>query len=485
MAQYAWVLLVMSNEEYFMGAIVCAKSLKAQNTIYPIILMVGNDLLEYLETHIELLLTIFDDITIVPIIEHPTIALSSKHQQEIYKNWISKSFTKWSCLALCPDGGLKSLAFDKVILLDADLVFISNCDELFELTAPAGCFSQPWASPYHKNGSYNPYIKSNKRWQLNKDIPHGETINSDLIMSALTNTSHSKNKTFAVSGFMVLLQPNMEDYNLLLEIIYSSPIYGKNTKINETTINIQSISGSDETAISLLYAHRGINFTHIHQKYAAVLWKEEWVPASEARAIHYFGKTKPWNMNIDEYPDLKIWWDFANSLDENFKKIFNPEYEPNLLDIAVAEYELVKDVQKMIVNYLTPINKQTPEQKINKQELWERAKLFTAQFFKNASSNTSSNITYPLWKQFLETEYNYEKFNIAKIFFNKWLAEIKIFVANRIKINPRQIKITILENEIICGAHIKINKNRKYISALEKNEDIIPLLISQINEMIY
>ena len=88
MSQYAWVMLVMSKVEYFMGALVCAKSLKDNNTIYPIILMIGDDIVDYLANDIvdftipikelpkqsirDLLLTVFDDIVIVPIIEHPT-----------------------------------------------------------------------------------------------------------------------------------------------------------------------------------------------------------------------------------------------------------------------------------------------------------------------------------------------------------------------------------------------------------------------------
>jgi hypothetical protein len=287
--------------------------------------------------------------------------------------------------------------------------------------------------------------------------------------------------TFVVGAFMVLLSPNANDYNILLDIINSNEIYGKDCpyllNTNGLNTNIYSTSGSDETAISLLYAHRNINFTHIHQKFAAVLWKDQWVSPRDARAIHYFGKTKPWNMHVDEYPDLKIWWELADILcieNNKFKQIYYPEYEPNLLDIAVAEYELTKDVQKIIVNNLTNIMV-----KPNKQEFWRIAKLFTNKLVDMPNKESSGAIIkysyYTKWNNFLNVEYNYNDFKfitIARIFFNKWINEIKEFVANRIKIKPRKINIEIQKNEILCGNHIKIPKTEEILLKLENNEDI-------------
>jgi len=283
---------------------------------------------------------------------------------------------------------------------------------------------------------------------------------------------------------MFLLSTNENDYNILLDIINSNKIYGKDCpyllNIDGSNTNIYSTSGSDETAISLLYAHRNINFTHIHQKFAAVLWKDQWVSPRDARAIHYFGKTKPWNMHVGEYPDLKIWWNLADILcieNNHFKQIYYPEYEPNLLDIAVAEYELTKDVQKIIVNNLTSITV-----KPNKPEFWRIAKLFTNKLILNTGLKKSSEYSessrrsyYPKWEYFLSIEYDYNDFKfitIARVFFNKWINEIKEFVSNRIKIKPRKINIEIQKNEILCGNHIKIPKTAEILLKLENNEDI-------------
>lgn len=468
--KYAWCMLVLGNPEdgYLMGALVCAKSLKVQNTQYPIILMVTEEIWQELQPIYN---EVFDDIILVPTIEHPTIEFKSERQKEMYGYWINKSFTKWNCLTLTE--------YNKVILLDADMIFVSNCDELFELKAPAGCFSQPWAFPYQKHGAlYNPYIKSNKKWLLNRDIPHGSTIQIRLVRDTIFTT---KSPTFVVGAFMVLLEPNIEDYNLLLDIIKSQPIYGSNM-VHFGGNTIRSISGSDETAISLLYSYKNINFTHIHQKFAAAVWKRDWVPLGEERAIHYFGKTKPWNMHIEEYPDLKIWWDTADilSANEQFKQLFYPPYTPSILDIAVAEYELAKDIQKLIVSFFTPINGDP----INKGLLWDNAKKIVSLLLSSISTmDDNLIISYPLWSKMLITEYNYENFKFLKIamsIFIKLLNEIKLLVSKRIQIIPRGIKIKILTNEIACGNHIKISKSAKYNIEGDDINSLIPLLIEDI-----
>jgi alpha-N-acetylglucosamine transferase len=486
----AWCMLVMLNPEYIMGALVCAKSLKNVNTQYPIICMITQDILDALPTAIEILSHVFDDVVLVPIIEHPVVEFKAIRQKEMYGHWINKSFTKWNCLTLVSSetGSL----FDKVILLDVDMIMLTNCDELFELQAPAGCFSQPWAYPYQKHhAAPNPYIKCSKKWLAQKDIPHGATIKADVIMTAICKSesihsgsdAYTAAATFTVGGFILLLKPSLEDYNYLLEeIIQKVMPYGK---------DIYSISGADETSISLLYASRGINFRHIHQRYAATSWKPDWIPSGEARAFHYFGKTKPWNMHVDEYPDLLVWWNIANKLcseNEYIKNMIAPEYTLNELDIAVAEYKLVKDIQKYIVQFTSASTSASTSTststsiKMNKTKLWNNA----IRIFKILINNTKLHFehTYPICSQILNNEYTYlnfidNGFTISKLSFTKLIKDIKNMITNRIKQKPRSIKFEILANEILCGG-IKVNKSTKYSQELENIINTLALDIYEI-----
>ena len=336
-----WIMLVMINDSYIPGAIAVAESLRQVNTSKGIVCMITPDISASARHALSI---VCDQVIEVSYIQHTVKIFTSIKQKELYNAWIDKSFTKWACLSL--------IQFTKVIMVDVDMIFTTNCDELFDLGAPAACFSLPWAYPYQdRGGIYNPYIKSNSEWERKKDIPHGSQISYKLIESSLYK------KTFVSNGFITILEPSIDDYNLLLSLIYKFPIYGK---------LFQSTGGPDETSLSLLYILKKQNMTHIHQKFAAIPWKPKWV--SELRAIHYLGGTKPWNMNIDEWPDLQNWWDIAKlaslrdplikqimfptafslndleiettnivSLDSKSKEIYD-------LDMAVAELRLTNDI---------------------------------------------------------------------------------------------------------------------------------------------
>jgi len=169
MSANAWCMLVMLSPQYLIGALVCAKSLKAANTQYPIICMITQDIIDLEPNAFEILLTVFDDVVIVPIIDQGEVEIKSIRQKEMYSHWMSKSFTKWNCLTLINKN--TGELYDNVILLDTDMLMLTNCDELFELQAPAGCFSQPWAYPYQKFGGIpNPYIRCGKDWLHKKNI---------------------------------------------------------------------------------------------------------------------------------------------------------------------------------------------------------------------------------------------------------------------------------------------------------------------------
>ena len=448
MSENAWCILVMLKPSYLIGALVCAKSLKNTNTQYPIICMITQDIINLEPNAFEILLTVFDDVVIVPIIDQGEVEIRSIRQKEMYSHWMSKSFTKWNCLTLINKN--TGALYDQVILLDTDMLMLTNCDELFELQAPAGCFSQPWAYPYQKFGGIpNPYIRCGRDWLHKKNIPHGATIKAPVIINALLKSDIKKPPTFTVGAFMVLLKPNLEDYELLLQSVIPF-VRTANNNIGD----IYSVSGSDETAIAYLYASRGIDFRHIHQKYAASSWKPEWVAPGEERAYHYFGKTKPWDMDVSEYPDLAIWWDVADLLcaeNELIKSIIYPEYTNTKIDIAVAEYNLLKDIQKNIVQLTT-------YPKCNKKELWRVAILIVNKLIEktNIKEPTFSSVPYPICTQILSIEYNYLELNeyISAELFPTLITNIKTMITNRIKKKPSAISpitIDIEKNEILCG----------------------------------
>jgi hypothetical protein len=278
----AWVVLLMIDENYVKGALVVAQTLRNMKTKHDIVCMVTNDISDNIRS-ILLETSLYDFVIEVPYIEQATRPFRSPKQLDMYSDWIDRSFTKWNCLTLTQ--------YDRVILLDADMLLIANCDDLFDLKAPAACYSNPWGIPY--GTLKNPYLSDN--------LQHGAIISEQQIKSALTLS------TFVGWGTMILLEPNKENYDAFIKMIHAKKVFG---------MEYNAISGSDEISIALFYAATG--WTHIHQKYVAIPWKKHWV-SKDIRAYHYHGH-KPWLMKPDEWPDLADWWTIVKQI-----KLLHPE----------------------------------------------------------------------------------------------------------------------------------------------------------------
>jgi len=314
----AWVVLLMVGKAYAPGALVVAQSLRAMKTKHDIVCMVTDDV--PFETRAQLQRPIFDHIIEVPYVTRPTRPFKAKKQAELYSGWIDRSFTKWNCLKLTQ--------YNRVILVDADVVAVTNCDDLFELRPPAACYSNPWAYPWQTGGVKNPYCREAC------DLPHGARVPATQIEEAL------RTKSFVGWGAMVLLEPNMERFEAFIAMLYADAVFGE---------EFNSISGSDEISIAAFYAREGSGWTHIHQRYLAIPWKKNWV-SRDIRAYHFHGR-KPWDMGPKEYPDLAMWWEVANHLIENYpdlRRVFYPE-ATNGLDADIAQLQISNDLRTMLL----------------------------------------------------------------------------------------------------------------------------------------
>lgn len=296
---FAYATLVFGGDNYITGAIVLAKSIKLlrknDGTDPVIVCMITNDvssdgrkkLMEY-----------FDEVVDVKYLTMNTIPLKTEKQSKMY-HWMSKSFTKWNCLTLTK--------YSKVLFCDADIIFIKNCDELFELNTPAGIFSSPWCSYYIDNKNYfkdgwtnkipHPYLVEveHKKKKLIREPLHGELISSDKILKSLDNS-------FVINGSMVLLKPSINHFGLFQRWLIGQNIYGHN-----------GLSGFDCQAICEFYIKElKKEWTNIHQIYNWCPRKFDWITnPSLAYSYHYIG-TKPWEHAEGEWEDMNKWWEINN-----------------------------------------------------------------------------------------------------------------------------------------------------------------------------
>jgi hypothetical protein len=316
----------MIGKAYAPGALVTAYSLRALKTRHDLVCMVTDDVPE--ETRAQLRL-VYDRVVEVPYLARRSRSCTSLRQAEYYGAWIDRGFTKYNCL----DPAALGAAYDRVALVDADLVFLVNSDSLLGLRAPAACFSIPWSQTVLRNlrGVPDPYV--GKR---GPELAHGARVRAETILEAL------RSPTFVGGGAISVLEPDAAMYRKFVDLISAGEVYGA---------GFRSTSGADEMAIAELYAREGVDWTHIHQRYCAIPWKKAWV-SRDVRAWHYLGR-KPWDMEPDEWPDLADWFRLADRLvaaHPGLRELFRPTAAATPLDADLAQLRLARDLRDLVLS---------------------------------------------------------------------------------------------------------------------------------------
>jgi len=286
---HAFCVLVMNRDTYALGAAVLAHRLRKLNSKADIVCMVTRDVSLGV---VEALASEFNAVFQVPYLEYKCRKMTTKKQQKYYGHWIERSFTKWNVLALT--------MYKKVVLLDADLLPVSNIDHLFEMSAPAATFSSPWARTYRRDGFDDPF----------KGLRHGDLVDNSTIRDAIRlSLEHAGNieskGSYLALGSVVLLEPNVASYGTFNAFVCSQQPFG-----------IPGChSGFDEQSIVLFYYLQNPEkkWTHISQGYNALCWHEQWLEGCEIKCYHYFN-AKPWELRPDMYPDLKMWYQAVHEL---------------------------------------------------------------------------------------------------------------------------------------------------------------------------
>lgn len=278
-ANYVWCTLVMCNDKYAIGAAVVAESLRGVETKYPIWCMVTNEVSKECKIWLEIY---FDKIVEVPVIKQNVKNMKSKKQRLIYGSWINQSFTRWN--ALNPE----LFPVDKIITLDADMLFIENCDILFELEPPALTFSNPWASTYMKKGYglMNPY----------GEMKHGSLVKHSAIRRGLK-------RSFVGLGCMALLRPSKLIWETMNTIL-NCKVYGHDG----------CASGFDEQIIAEVHMVLDMKIYHIHQQYNWYTGKNNWLKEGMTPKTYQWYVSKPWKQNREDWPDLDIWYMYIDTM---------------------------------------------------------------------------------------------------------------------------------------------------------------------------
>jgi lipopolysaccharide biosynthesis glycosyltransferase len=298
----AWVTLVMLGDAYVPGALVLAQSLAELNTKFDTVCMVTPDVSSGAR---EALAVLFTSVVEVPYLTcSPLPPFPSMKQRRMYQRWIQHSFTRFNCLSprLVP-------GYDKVVLLDCDMVFIKNCDHLFSIPAPAMTFSSAWAKPYCMDGSGMPnhYLDA----KTGSELSHGEPVPHASIEKGLVDG-------FVGRASLVLFEPSERVYATITDILSAQGVKAR-----------RCYSGFDEQILADVILRLKLPVHNIHQQFNFVVGKEHWlVPPgtnNDARSLvpsvpiepsvyQWYGVTKPWQMDEASWPDLAVWRGLAENV---------------------------------------------------------------------------------------------------------------------------------------------------------------------------
>ncbi len=279
MAEYAWVMLMMCGDSYLPGALTLCHSLIETKTKADIVIMVTSDVSAEAREQLQKL----DKVKVkqVDYITGEFKGKMSNKQKEKYGKWMNKIPTKLNVLTLTE--------YKKIIMLDLDVIVTTNCDELFEMPAPAGLweFYQDVDTRTRKR-----YFRSQTSYKL-ANLKHGDKVPPSLVDQALSST-------FVCWGTSLILTPNIDDFNNILQLV------------RDSFYRPGCMSGFEEQIIAFYYRDR---WTKIKSTYSLVPWKP-WngIPTDclDGKILHFHGSTKPWEYRetdeeVTKWPDVALW----------------------------------------------------------------------------------------------------------------------------------------------------------------------------------
>lgn len=214
--KYAYVTFVMRNDSYIPGALVLAYRLLKMGTphdliclITPDITLSGRDALETLYTHV----VIVDEIKVQHTRQH-------ERQDRPYL------FTRFNVLRLGLDGDL-GFDYDKIVMMDADIMPLTGYDALFNINTPAGIINE-------KKEHW--YVHDDKVMDDGRTIWHSvyeEICAHGLpIPSFITDRVWHDSSNMGVNACLWVLEPNMMDYNNILNIVGCHKVLDKISTFN-------------------------------------------------------------------------------------------------------------------------------------------------------------------------------------------------------------------------------------------------------------
>lgn len=162
----AYITFVMRNDSFIPGALVLTHSIKKYQTQHDLVCLITNSISSQGKSCLGQL---YDKV--IPVDE-----IYLEHPNSIGRSDRSVLFTRLQCLRLGANGGLGT-DYEKIVVLDADILFLRNNDELFELSTPAGIINEAKEHFMPSKGNHLNYPCASNWYTYYQDIcPHNSLI---------------------------------------------------------------------------------------------------------------------------------------------------------------------------------------------------------------------------------------------------------------------------------------------------------------------
>ena len=215
-ARFAYVTFVMMNDSYVPGALLLAYGLRRQWTEADLVCLVTPEVTADAR---DALAVLYDH-----VVEVETVCVPHKrsHQRRDRPFW----FTRQNALRLGADGDL-GLSYEKIVVLDADVLPMKWFDHLFTLDAPSGVLngSKEHCIEEDEQGQYivpqNLHVGTEWKWhRLYAACPHGQAIPREITDRVAADPGNNT----GISGSLYVWEPSMREFLDICEAIAKPPV---------------------------------------------------------------------------------------------------------------------------------------------------------------------------------------------------------------------------------------------------------------------
>lgn len=281
--KYAYVTFVMRNDSFIPGALVLAHSIKKHQTAYDLVCLITNSISSQGRLCLE---QIYDKVVIIE-------EIYLEHSNSTGRCDRSVLFTRLQCLRLGADGGL-GLDYDKIVVLDADILFLKNNDELFELETPAGIINEAKEHFLPSNKLNSTYPCASNWYTYYQDVcPH-----KSLIPKEITDRVWYDSTNLGVNACLWVLSPSKKEFDKIMKSLHS--IYVKE--------KIQLFNWPEMQYMTYFWSGK---WHSVDYRFAAYNGLPD---VDSVYATHYAG-LKPWDdkkikalSHYRHHPDYQLWY---------------------------------------------------------------------------------------------------------------------------------------------------------------------------------